>query len=225
MKGLTRLTRWWSGGGERLSAMDAYARWAPDYPPHAHNLLMQAEQSVVAGLLRAAAPRRALDVGTGTGRNLHLLDEAGARLVVGIDLSASMLMHGSTMFPRVRGDALHLPFRSGSFDLVSSSLMCGDVGDLGGWLHEAARMLTWNGHLIYSDFHPSWGQHRWRRTFSDRDGSIYELPLHPHAIEEHVQRLESVGLTVRAIREPRVAGKPAPVVVVLHAVKLASRVA
>ncbi len=71
-----------------------YALWAETYPPRPHNPLMEAEQSVVGADARsAAAAPRALDVGTGTGRYLPLLQSAGARLVVGIDLSLAMLAH------------------------------------------------------------------------------------------------------------------------------------
>ncbi len=198
---------------------DGYARWAPRYPPRPHNALMEAEGAAIAALLALAAPRCALDVGTGTGRNLQLLRAAGARTVVGLDLSPAMLAHGLAQFPRVCGDAQELPFQSGRFDLVSSSLMCGDVPDPGRWLGEASRVLAAGGHLIYSDFHPSWAASGWQRTFRGDDGREYRLPFHSHAIETHLDRLHEHGLVVRAIREPRAMGRVAPVVVVIHAVK------
>lgn len=223
MIGNSLLARLWRGEPERVSTLEGYARWAPRYPARPHNPLMEAEASVVGALVRSAAPRRALDVGTGTGRNLELLRSAGASFVTGIDLSPSMLWHGAGPSPRVRGDAQRLPFRSGSFDLVCSSLMCGDVPDLDAWVAEAARVLVGGGHLVYSDFHPAWSAAGWRRTFTGDDGRSYELPFFPHAIDEHVQRLEAHGMELRAIREPRTQGRPTPVVVVLHAVKPAMR--
>ena len=171
----------------------------------------------------SAAPRRALDVGTGTGRNLQLLRSAGARLVTGIDLSPTMLAHGGHAFPRVCGDAQQLPFRSGAFDVVCSSLMCGDVADLRAWVREASRVVARGGHVIYSDFHPAWLVAGWRRTFAGADGRTYELPLVPHSIEEHVDLLEGHGLEVRAIHEPCIPGGTTPVVVVIHAVNSARR--
>jgi malonyl-CoA O-methyltransferase len=223
MRGIERLTRLWGGAIEQVAPMEGYARWAPTYPPYPHNPVMAAEAAIVAGMFNAVRPRRALDVGTGTGRNLHLLAASGARLAVGVDLSESMLRHGSGRFPLIRTDALRLPFRAGAFDLVSSSLMCGDIRDLDGWLKEAARVLAAGGHLVYSDFHPSWTAAGWRRTFRSSDGRTCELPLHPHTIEDHLGQLERHGLTIRAIREPRIPKKPNPVVVVLHAVKAAVR--
>jgi SAM-dependent methyltransferase len=121
--------------------------------------------------------------------------------------------------PRVCGDACRLPFRDASFDLVCSSLMAGDVTDLRSWVREATRVLAPGGHLIYSDFHPSWAARRWRRTFRDAAGRRRELTYVPHQIEEHLAALQAAPLAVRAIREPRIPGRPAPLVVVFHAVK------
>ena len=87
-------------GAEMLPARDAYALWADSYPPRPHNPLMEAEQSVLAptlvGISHALArdhprTRRALDIGTGTGRYLPLVAPAGMKLTAGLDLSMPML--------------------------------------------------------------------------------------------------------------------------------------
>ena len=202
-----------------VAMQEGYALWADTYPPRAHNPLMEAEQSVVRPIITAAAPERALDVGTGTGRCLALLAEAGARVVVGLDLSLAMLQRRGCVRPRVCADAMRLPFADASFDLVCSSLMVGDVADLAAWIQEGARVLAPGGHLVYSDFHPAWAAREWRRTFRSRDGREFELSYFPHAMDGHLEGLERAGLQVRAIREPRIAGRPAPVVVVFHAIK------
>jgi malonyl-CoA O-methyltransferase len=221
MLGTDLLTRMWRTGKRptSLPVAEAYAKWAPMYPPRAHNPVMEAEESIVRPLVTAIGAARALDVGSGTGRNLAILRAAATRTIVGIDLSAPMLLRGAEPFCRVRGDALALPFRSRSFDLVTSSLMCGDLASLAPFLQEASRVLAEDGHLIYSDFHPGWAQAKWRRTFVGADGRTYELPLHHNEIDEHLRLLETCGLQVRAIREPGVCQHRTPVVVVFHAVK------
>jgi len=207
------------GSHDPLPPREGYALWAETYPPRPHNALMEVEQSIVQPLIDAALPTRALDVGTGTGRYLALLRSAGARSVVGIDMSLAMLGRSPRDLPRVCGDACGLPFRDASFDLVCSSLMAGDVSDLAAWVREATRVLAPGGHLIYSDFHPAWAARRWRRTFRDAAGRRRELAYFPHQIEDHLAALEASPLAIRAIREPRVPERPAPVVVVFHAVK------
>lgn len=202
-----------------LAPQDAYELWADSYPPWAHNPLMAVEQSVIEPIVRAARPRRALDIGTGTGRGLALLSDAGAKTVVGVDLSPAMLRQRSTTAPCVCGDGCLLPFRDASFDLVSSSLMVGDVLDVGRWIREASRVLARGGTLVYSDFHPVWSERGWKRTFRTSEGELVEAAFHPHSIDQHLACLEEAGLDVRAIREPRAQGRPAPVVAVFHACK------
>jgi len=226
---LEKLGRLLRFGGEMLPARDAYALWADSYPPRPHNALMEAEQSVLAptlvGISHALSrdplrTRRALDVGTGTGRYLPLVAPAGMKLTVGLDLSMPMLQRQTSGYARICSDACRLPFPDASFDVVCSSLMAGDVERIDTFLSEVSRVLAPGGHLAYSDFHPSWVTEHWRRTFHAADGRLIELPYFPHTIDDHLSALERLALSVRTIREPRVDGRGAPVVVVFHAVKV-----
>ena len=210
-----------------LPARQAYALWAPDYPPVPHTPVMHAEQAVMAPILASIAATRALDVGTGSGRYLPLLARTGARLITGIDFSLPMLAReAQPRGARVCGDARRLPFADRSFDLVSSALMLGDVADLSAWMAEMSRVLVAGGHLVYSDFHPAWTIHGWRRTFRDRAGRLVELACCGHEIEEHRTCLDAHGFGATAIHEVGVerqrsflrAGKT-PVVIVVHARK------
>jgi malonyl-CoA O-methyltransferase len=180
---------------------------------------METEQSIIAPIIASLSPKRALDVGTGTGRYLPLLAAAGARRIVGLDLSLPMLGHNACGRPRVCADARRLPFPDRTFDLVCASLMAGDIEDLGPLVQEAARVLSPGGHLVYSDFHPSWNRERWRRTFRAVDGRQIVLKYFPHSIDQHLRWLEDAPFDVRTIREPRIGGRTKPVVVVFHAVK------
>jgi malonyl-CoA O-methyltransferase len=218
-----------------LSARDAYELWADTYPPVAHNPLMRVEQEIVEPLLAHIRAKRALDVGTGSGRYLPLLRATGASPVLGLDFSLAMLRRGGAARGRVCGDACRLPFRRSAFDLINASLMVGDIAHLGVWTREMARVLATGGHLVYSDFHPSWAQRGWSRTFRTADGEMHDVSFNPHAIDDHLAALEQAGLRVLTIREPRFSsprdllepgikafrrrwGNP-QVVVVFHAVK------
>jgi ubiquinone/menaquinone biosynthesis C-methylase UbiE len=222
-----------------LPAQEAYALWADNYPPSPHNPLMRAEQAVMAPIIQSTSPQRALDAGTGSGRYLELLASTGARVVIGVDLSLPMLVSRARdprtlslptpSVARVCGDVRRLPFADASFDLISSSLMVGDVADLDRWVSEAARVLAPGGHLVYSDFHPSWSTRRWRRTFQTADGRSFEVAYFSHTLAEHVAVLEGRSFDIRAVREPRLTvhdapatladGEEIPVAIVFHAVK------
>jgi malonyl-CoA O-methyltransferase len=214
-----------------LEPRAAYDLWADTYPAVAHNPLMRVEQSVVEAILLQLRALRALDVGTGSGRYLPVLRATGAAVVAGVDFSIPMLARGHRA-GKVCGDAGHLPFRRSTFDVVNASLMVGDVQDLSAWACEMSRVLVAGGHLVYSDFHPSWAQHGWSRTFRAASGAIHDVGFHAHSIDDHLGALERTGLRVRAIREPRFKDEGDPgvkafrrrwgnpqVVVVFHAVK------
>src|SRR5262249_61854792 len=153
-----------------LDAHTAYELWAPIYPPVAHNPVMRAEQEVVEQLLRDVRAARALDVGTGSGRYLPALARTGARIVVGVDFSMGMLAWRGSGGTCICADARRLPFRRRSFDVINASLMVGDIVDIPGWTREMASALAGAGHLIYSDFHPSWARKGWKRTFQPAHG-------------------------------------------------------
>lgn len=217
------LARLGIGGPARVPLQDGYAKWAPVYPARPHNGLMQVEAETVDALLRGVCATRALDIGTGTGRNLPVLRRTGARLVVGLDLSMDMLGQAPAGAVRVRADAVQLPVSAGRVDLVTSSLMAGDLADLTAWFREVSRVLMPGGHFVFSDFHPSWARQGWRRTFRGSDGRDYELPYFDHPVEDTVSALAACGLVARVVREPR-AGKPQPVLTVIHAVRIDGRV-
>src|SRR5262249_61999736 len=135
-------------------------------------------------------PLRLLVGVLGAGAHVVPLRQAGAAFVVGVDLSMPMLQHRQCSTPRVCGDACRLPFADGQFDLVCASLMVGDVVDLGPWIREATRVLARGGHLVYSDFHPSWTSQQWRRTFRAANGRQFEVNYFPHSIDDHLPPLQ-----------------------------------
>ena len=99
-----------------------------------------------------AAPRRALDVGTGTGAGAFAIARRfpGAE-VVGVDLAPGMVEEArrktpAELEPRVSfdvGDASKLPFPDGSFDLVAHANMIP-------FFDEVARVIAPGGYVVFS---------------------------------------------------------------------------
>jgi ubiquinone/menaquinone biosynthesis C-methylase UbiE len=99
-----------------------------------------------------APPRRALDVGTGTGAGAFAIARRfpGAE-VVGVDLAGGMIEEARRKTPaelqnRVSfevGDASKLPFPDGSFDLVAHANMIP-------FFDEVARVVAPGGYVVFS---------------------------------------------------------------------------
>jgi SAM-dependent methyltransferase len=112
--------------------------------------------ALLARVLIASAPRplaggRVLDVGTGAGAAARAALAAGARQVVGADLSVGMLRVAGATWSRVAADAVALPFRDRSFDLVVAAFSLNHLADLQAGLAEARRV---GGGLVASVFAP-----------------------------------------------------------------------
>jgi ubiquinone/menaquinone biosynthesis C-methylase UbiE len=99
-----------------------------------------------------AAPRRALDVGTGTGAGaLAIARRFPDAEVVGVDLAPGMIEEARRKTPaalqdRVRfevGDASRLPFPDASFDLVTHANMIP-------FFDEVSRVVAPGGYVVFS---------------------------------------------------------------------------
>jgi ubiquinone/menaquinone biosynthesis C-methylase UbiE len=109
-------------------------------------------------LRQAPAPRRVLDVGSGTGYLLNLLasrlpDAAG---FTGVDAAPAMVAtaRARTTDERVRfvqGTAEQLPVNDGGYDLVVSVTSFDHWTDQGAGLAECRRALAAGGHLVLAD--------------------------------------------------------------------------
>lgn len=201
-----------SGGNqhpEKGAAVSAFANaevydlWAASYPPLPHNPLMRAEQASLLALWPEVRDFRALDLACGSGRYALLLQERGARCVVGCDLSAGMLAR-APLAHRVRADMSQLPFAAASFDIVVCGLAVGHAPSLDAWMAEAARVLAPGGTLVYSDFHPDAARAGMTRSFTDAAGMRHELVHALHDLDAHVVAAGRAGLLLNASRELRV---------------------
>ena len=118
-------------------------------------------------LVEMAAPSagmRALDLATGTGDIAFALAERGAD-VQGLDITYRMIQlarakaGGMRIGGRARrvpeflvGDMLALPFRAGTFDLVTTGYGLRNVPDLGRAIDEIRRVLKPGGRVLSLDF-------------------------------------------------------------------------
>jgi len=186
---------------EKVAPQEAYALWAPTYPPHPHNRLMEIEQRAVLELLPDVRGLTALDAGCGSGRYLRELSARGAT-AIGVDVSSAMIDRAREITPRIaRADLRALPFDAMTIDLVICALALGDVDDLELALSEIARVLRPAGRVIYSVVHPDGEAAGWSRTF-ESNGRQWAVDGYWHSLARHRSACAAAGLSIDAWREP-----------------------
>lgn len=175
-----------------LAPREAYRLWAENYPPYAHNLLMQVEERALCELMPDVRGRHVLDLACGTGRYARILRERGAR-VTALDFSYEMLARSENNFARAQADLDALPLRDACADLVVCGLAVGHVKDLERALAEMKRVLVPHGALVYSDFHAA--TRKWKRTFR-AENQTYAVKHYARDEQEHLRALDAAGLVL-----------------------------
>jgi SAM-dependent methyltransferase len=163
-----------------VSAREGYELWADTWDA-TPSPIVALEQRMLLPWISRLAPRRAIDVGCGTGR------WTGRLAALGLDASLAMLSIAAGK-PALRGrlaaaDAASLPIANSSADLLLCALTLGHIRERVAAMREFARILMPGGTLLLTDFHPAAAERGWRRTFR-RDEVVYELESHPYTVDQ-----------------------------------------
>lgn len=194
-----------------LAVIPAYARWAANYPPFAHNALMELEEALMRQQLPPLAGKRVLDLACGSGRYTRIAEEQQARDVISLDISRAMLMHGQQagiLHTPLEATLNALPLQAQSIDVVICGLALGHLPTIEGALAEIARVLAPAGIALVSDLHASIFQKGAQRTFTADDGKRYAVEHYPHNLSDYQQVAESVGLRVSQVQTAHHDGRP-----------------
>jgi ubiquinone/menaquinone biosynthesis methyltransferase len=111
-------------------------------------------KATLVSMAEVRAGERALDLACGTGDLAFAVAANGAR-AFGLDITHRMLQLAqakSTAARFITGDMTSLPFRSASFDLVTTGYGLRNVPDLDTAIDEIARVLRPGGRLLSLDF-------------------------------------------------------------------------
>jgi ubiquinone/menaquinone biosynthesis C-methylase UbiE len=184
------------------ATLSAYRRWAPVYPPVAHNPLMRAEERAMLARLPEVAGKAILDLACGSGRYTQRLARMGAAKVVALDFCVPMLEQVASSY-RVCANMMNLPCASQAFDLVISGLALGHATGVLPWMTEAARVLKPGGTLLYSDFHPAASLAGMARSFKDGNNETCTVPHQCFDIESQRSAAQQAGLAIECLHEIR----------------------
>jgi ubiquinone/menaquinone biosynthesis C-methylase UbiE len=183
--------------------LQAYERWAPVYPPVAHNPLMRVEQMAMLQAWPDVAGQRVLDLACGSGRYSRVLRESAAEEVISLDFCMPMLRQVSSGL-RVCASMMQLPFPADTFDAVVSGLALGHATGMDSWVAEVSRVLRVGGTLLYSDFHPEAARAGLTRSFKDENEASCTVPHQLYSVESQVRAVAAAGLQLTTLRELRV---------------------
>ncbi len=185
-----------------LSSLAAYERWADQYPPHAHNAVMQAEETAMKVLCPPLTGQNVLDLACGSGRYGLIASDNGASISIGLDNSMPMLWQ-NPMPLRAVSTTERLPLASNSIDVVLCGLALGHLKALDASMGEISRVMKPSGCALVSDFHPFIFLNGQQRTFTTADGQSFAVEHYAHLYADYHHAAHKAGLRIDAVLEPR----------------------
>ncbi len=158
--------------------------------PLPQDVLERMERSVAAAAI--VSGETVLDVGTGTGALIPLIQRYHPYRVIGCDLSAKMLEQVARRFPRVERhqcDVRDLRLPATSLDVAFINAVFGNIADKEGAMKNIVRMLRPAGRIVIS--HPE------GRAYVARISQTASFPITPFPSEDEARMfLSPFGLTV-----------------------------
>ena len=200
-----------------LPVAEAYDRWSSFYDAYDNPMVFMASEIVRRSLVPNVVGQDVFEFGCGTGRNLAMLEAAGAKSLTGCDLSDGMLAVARGKSPKLRlfqHDMATQPVSDvppRSMDLVLFSLTLEHVEDLAGPLIQARRMLRPTGSVAIIEIHPFLSLTGLAAHFDEGEDEV-RMPAFPHQFQDYMNVFPMAGLRVEVCREwrPVDAGNPPP---------------
>jgi cytosine/adenosine deaminase-related metal-dependent hydrolase/SAM-dependent methyltransferase len=185
---------------------EGYRLWASTYDTEA-NPMLSLERRMLESLLPQMKGLDVVDLGCGTGRWLEIIQRAGARTLIGVDLSPEMLGHARAKLGQaielVCADHMNVLIDRSSADVVLCNFVLSYIEDPAVFLQFVRKILRPGGSLFLSDVHPETATAlNWRRGVRVRE-EFKEICTYPRSITEIMALCENSGLVVAFHLEPR----------------------
>jgi ubiquinone/menaquinone biosynthesis C-methylase UbiE len=182
---------------------NAYDIWARTYdaeiPPHS---FLDAPEIV--RLIAPCEGDKILDAGCGTGR-LSLLWTISGTETVGVDISEEMLKHARVKVPSalfIKADMNEeLPFASGMFSKVSSSLALKHIRRIQFLFHELYRVSKPGTTFVFSVIHPEMDWSTYERSWPSRIELNEEGDNFTYTVDEFIEFARAAGWRIVSVKE------------------------
>jgi ubiquinone/menaquinone biosynthesis C-methylase UbiE len=139
------------------------------------------------------------DIGCGTGRHWNMLYKNEPALLTGFDISPSMLFALKNKFPQAHtfevNDETFTKIPDKAFEVVISTLTIAHIKNIDDCFATWSRILTDNGEIILTDFHPELLAKGGTRSFSHRNKTI-AVTNYIHPVGEIEINLGKYGFSV-----------------------------
>ena len=189
-----------------MSVQAAYEQWADHYDTN-RNWARDLEAAALRELLAGRITGRVLELGCGTGKNTVWLAEH-AQHVTAVDFSPAMLAEA-----RKKVQAPHVAFieadllqpwtwQQPPYDVAIFSLVLEHMADAEALIRQAAALVAPAGWLYVAELHP-FKQYQGATARYDTPEGEQRVTAYTHDVSEFVQAALNHGLTLRAMREPR----------------------
>jgi cytosine/adenosine deaminase-related metal-dependent hydrolase/ubiquinone/menaquinone biosynthesis C-methylase UbiE len=193
-----------------LTVAEGYRLWASTYDREG-NPLLSLETRILEPLLPCLTRCDVIDVGCGTGRWLELLRNAGARTLVGIDISKEMLEQAKAKLGKwatlLCGDYTHDPVGKASADVVLCNFVLSYVDEAEEFIGLVRNLLRPGGSFFLTDVHPETAAKlNWRRGVRVQE-RFEEIRTKSRSIGQIIAICRNAGLEVKVQLEPRFGGQ------------------
>jgi cytosine/adenosine deaminase-related metal-dependent hydrolase/ubiquinone/menaquinone biosynthesis C-methylase UbiE len=191
-----------------LAPAEGYRIWAASYDRE-NNPMLSLEQRILERLLPPMAGLDIVDLGCGTGRWLAASKRAGARRLVGVDLSPEMLSLAKEKLGKgaklLCSDYVEARIQESSADIVFCNFVLSYIADAEQFLCFASKILKSGGVFFLTDVHPGTAARlSWRRGVRVKEG-LNEIQTHERNLSDVIALCEQAGLEMSAHLEPRFA--------------------
>jgi cytosine/adenosine deaminase-related metal-dependent hydrolase/ubiquinone/menaquinone biosynthesis C-methylase UbiE len=188
-----------------VTPADGYRLWARTYD-HEPNPMLSLERRILLPLLPPMKGLDVVDLGCGTGRWLEQAGNAGAKSLLGVDLSPEMLSRARAKLgdaaSLVCADCAGAQLASNSADVVFCNFVLSYIEDAAAFRNMVQRILRPGGSLFVTDVHPQTASDfQWRRGCRS-GGDHREIRANNRPIDEVIRHFTQLNLEAARRLEP-----------------------